>query len=194
LKRRTANQHEALRKVDRRFSLSQTKPCEGLNTDQVFFNPTFARINNPTGERLMSNQREMVERFFAAVMAKDMDGVLAFFADDAELIDPHYPKVHMKGKAAIKDELAWGFGSLEKFGFVIVNYMESPDGTKIAIEVDTHHVVRGSMKLDFPQAFFIDMKEGKVTRVQAYEPYGPHGIGGLILRLTRLKRKLTGKG
>ena len=140
----------------------------------------------------MSNQREMTERFFAAVMAKDMDAVLSFFADDAELIDPHYPKMHMKGKAEIKNGLTWGFGSLEKFGFVIANYMESPDGAKIAIEVDTHHVVRGNMKLNFPQAFFIDVKDGKVTRVQAYEPYGPHGIGGIILTLTRLKRKLTG--
>lgn len=143
----------------------------------------------------MSNKRELTERFFAAVMAKDMTAVLAFFADDAQLIDPHYPKMYMKGKAAIKDGLTWGFGSLEKFGFTIVNYMESPDGLKIAIEVATAHVVKGGLKLNFPQAFFIDVRaDGLVTRVQAYEPYGPHGIGGIILTLTRLKRKLTGKG
>jgi ketosteroid isomerase-like protein len=142
----------------------------------------------------MSNQREFAERFFAAVMAKDMDAVLGFFAEDGELIDPHYPKMYMKGKAAIRDGLTWGFGSLEKFGFTIVNYMESPDGLKIAIEVATAHVVKGGLKLNFPQAFFIDLRAGQVTRVQAYEPYGPHGIGGIILTLTRLKRKLTGKG
>lgn len=142
----------------------------------------------------MSNQREIVERFFAAVMAKDMNAVLSFFADDGELIDPHYPKMHMKGKAAIKAGLTWGFGSLEKFGFTVVNYLESPDGLKIAVEVATAHVVKGGIKLNFPQAFFIDVRgDGLVSRVQAYEPYGPHGIGGIILTLTRLKRKLTGK-
>jgi hypothetical protein len=92
-----------------------------------------------------------------------------------------------------KDGLTWGFGSLEKFGFTIVSYFESADGARIAIEVATAHVVKGGMKLNFPQAFFIDVRDGLVTRVQAYEPYGPHGIGGIILTLTRLKRKLTGK-
>ena len=142
----------------------------------------------------MSDQREFAERFFAAVMAKDMNAVLDFFTDDAELIDPHYPKMYMKGKAQIKDGLTWGFGSLEKFGFTITNYMETTDGQRIAIEVATAHVVKGSMKLNFPQAFFIDVQNGKVARVQAYEPYGPHGIGGFFLSLARLKRKLAGKG
>jgi ketosteroid isomerase-like protein len=67
--------------------------------------PTFNQ-----GERPISNQREFTERFFAAVMAKDMNAVLGFFAEDAELIDPHYPKMHMKGKAAIRADSSLIYG------------------------------------------------------------------------------------
>ena len=34
---------------------------------------------------------------------------------------------------------------------------------------------------------------GLITRLQAYEPYGPHGINAAFLVLTRLAWKLTGK-
>ncbi len=46
--------------------------------------------------------------------------------------------------------------------------------------------------LEFPQVFIFDMAAEHITRMQAYEPYGPHGIYGAFLFLGRLKRKLTG--
>lgn len=135
--------------------------------------------------------RELTDRMFGAVMAKDLDAVLACFADDATLFDPHYPTPEMAGKAAIAEGLRWGFGSMRSFGFRIVNYFEA--GERIAVEVATSHVLNMGVKLDFPQAFFIDTRAGKIVRLQAYEPYGPNGMGGVFLALTRLGWKIRGK-
>lgn len=138
-----------------------------------------------------SPMRALVDRMFGAVMAKDLDAVLACFADNATLFDPHYPKPEMVGKAAIAEGLRWGFGTMRTFGFRIVNYFEA--GDRVAVEVATSHVLNMGIKLDFPQAFFIDTRDGKIVRLQAYEPYGPNGVGGVFLALTRLGRKLRGK-
>jgi len=127
------------------------------------------------------------------VQAKDLDAVLKGMADDAVLIDPHYPQPEMRGKAAITKGLTWGFGSLEKFGFTIVHYFEALDGLSAVVEVDTNHVVKGGMMLHFPQIFVIETANGLVTRLQSYVPYGPHGINAAVLAGTRLAWKLTGK-
>jgi hypothetical protein len=42
------------------------------------------------------------QKLIEAVMAKDIDAALATFADDAVLIDPHYPEPRMKGRVAIE--------------------------------------------------------------------------------------------
>lgn len=139
-----------------------------------------------------SPTRRLVERTFRAVEAKNLDGVLACFAAGAEMFDPHYPTPLMVGHAAIADGLRWGFASMERFGFTVTNYFESPDGSSAALEVDSHHVLKVGMKLDFPQAFFVTVRDGTITRLRAYEPYGPNGIGGAVLGLSRLGR-LVGK-
>src|SRR5690349_7198894 len=95
--------------------------------------------------------RQLVERSFAAVEAKDLDAVLASFDDTAELFDPHYPVPHMVGKAAIADGLRWAFGGMKQFGFTIVNYCESANGELVAVEVATHHILKTGMHLRFPQ-------------------------------------------
>ncbi len=79
-------------------------------------------------------------------------------------------------------------------GFPIVNYFEAEGGECAAVEVATAHVLKSGMKLDFPQMFVIETREGRISRLQAYEPYGPHGIVGVFLGATRIQRKLTGKG
>ena len=137
--------------------------------------------------------RASIERLFAAVEAKDLPAVLAGMTDDALLSDPHYPQPEMRGKAEITKGLAWGFGSIEKFGFTIVHYYEAADSRGAVVEVDTNHVVKGGMKLHFPQIFLIDSNGTLFTRVKAYEPYGPHGINAVVLVITRLVWKLTGK-
>lgn len=135
--------------------------------------------------------RTYIESVFAAVAAKDLEKVMAAFADDALLYDPHYPQPEMRGKAAIRRGLEWGRSSMQKFGFPIRNCWI--DGDKAVIEVDTHHVLQGGMELKFPQIFVIETRDGLVTRLQSYVPYPPHGIPGLVGMVTRLQWKLTGK-
>jgi ketosteroid isomerase-like protein len=135
--------------------------------------------------------RATIETMFAAFVAKDLERVLAMFAEDALVYDPHYPVPEMKGKAAIRRGFEWGLGNMEKPGFTLRNCWI--DGEKAAVEVDTHHVFKGGMEVKFPQMFVIETAKGLVTRLQAYEPYSPPGIPGLLTGLTRLQWKLQGK-
>jgi ketosteroid isomerase-like protein len=137
--------------------------------------------------------RAFVEQAFAAVEAKNLQATLQYFAEDAVLIDPHYPSPVMVGKAAITDGLRWGFGGMKQFDFKIVNYFESMDGQQAAVEIATHHVLQNGRHLQFPQAFFIDVQNNLITRMQAYEPYGPSGIVGVVLGGFRAQRRLRGQ-
>lgn len=135
--------------------------------------------------------RETVENVFALFESKDMEGFMALFADDAVVRDPHYPNPEMKGKAAIRRGLEWAMGNMEQPGFTIRNLWI--DGDKAAVEVDTHHVFKGGMKLETDQVFVIETQDGLVTRLQAYLPYRPGGVGGLMAKATglvwRIRRK-----
>lgn len=137
--------------------------------------------------------RALVEQAFAAVEARDLEASLQFFVEDAVMIDPHYPSPVMAGKAAITDGLRWGFGGIKQFGFTIVNYFESADGQQAAVEVATHHILQTGKHLQFPQAFFVDTKNHLITRMQAYEPYGPPGMVGVVLGGFRAQRRLRGQ-
>ncbi len=98
----------------------------------------------------------------------------------------------MAGWPAIEAGLRWGFGTIESFGFEVVHGFDSGDGGHAAVEVDCRHVLRGGRSLAFRQVFTADVRDGRTTRLQAYEPYGPGGLVGSVLRLTRLDRRLRG--
>lgn len=115
--------------------------------------------------------RANVEQLFAAFAAKDLDAVLALFADEAVMFDPHYPTPLMPGKAAIRSGLEWAFGALQQPGLTIRNFWAGENNA--AVEVDTHHVMPGGMELNFPQAFVLEWRDGLITRLQAYVPYPP---------------------
>ena len=134
--------------------------------------------------------RALVDQLFAAVESKNVAAVLDFFAEDSVIIDPHYPTPRMADKAAMAEGLAWAFGTLEKMGFTAVHYFEAADGQSAAVEMDTAHRLPGGRPLNFRQTFVIETRDGRVTRLQSYTPYGPPGIGGLILKLVRLRRRL----
>ena len=74
---------------------------------------------------------------------------------------------------------------MQTFGYTVVNYFQSEDGQRAAVETATHHVVKKGMQLNFPQVFVFEAAGGLITRMQAYEPYGPHGIMGALLSLSR---------
>lgn len=136
---------------------------------------------------------DLINRTFATVEAKDLDAMLSVFAENAIVIDPHYPTPRMQGKPAITEGFRWGITSMKSFGFTIVNYFESSDGQRAAVETASHHILKQGMKLDFPQVFIFEATNGLITRMQAYEPYGPNGIGGMFLSLVRLKRRFSKK-
>lgn len=135
--------------------------------------------------------REYVERVFGAFQAKNLAAVMACFAEDAVLFDPHYPVPEMKGATAIRQGIEWGLGSMEQPGFTIRQVWIA--GETAAVEVDTHHIFKGGMALKFPQVFVIESQAGLITRLQAYVPYPPSGIGGLLSKVTRLIWRLQGK-
>jgi ketosteroid isomerase-like protein len=132
-----------------------------------------------------------IERLFAAFMAKDIDAVLALFADDAVMIDPHYPVREMRGKAAIRQGLEWAFRNIERPGLTLRRVLINGDGAMV--EVDTHHVFRGGMAVRFQQVFVVDTRAGAISRLQSYTPYGPGGVGSLLASATRLAWRLGGK-
>jgi ketosteroid isomerase-like protein len=129
----------------------------------------------------------LITRTFAAVEAKDLEALMRLFADDAIVIDPHFPRPQMHGKAVITKGFREAIAGMRSFGYTIVNYFESEDGQRAAVETATHHVIKGGTKRNFPQVFIFETVEGRITRMQAYEPYGPHGIVGLFLFVARLK-------
>lgn len=135
--------------------------------------------------------REVVDRLFAAVEAKDLAAAVDCFAEDGVCIDPHYPTPRMVGKAAIAEGLRWAFGTLERLGFTPLHYFEAEDKQSAAVEMATSHRLPGGRSLDFSQTFVVETRDGLVTRLQSYPSYGPGGIGGLVLGLARLQRRVV---
>jgi ketosteroid isomerase-like protein len=124
----------------------------------------------------------IIETMFAGVSAKDIDAAVAPMADDIFLFDPHYPYPEMNGVAEVREGLAWGFGGMASMRFDIDRWFFSDDGLSATVEVSTHHVLKqGNKHLDFPQVFVIDTDGTKITKMRAYEPYGPGGSFGFGL-------------
>jgi ketosteroid isomerase-like protein len=144
-------------------------------------------------EHMDTSLHDLITRTFATVEAKDLDAMMSVFADDAVVIDPHFPTPQMQGKAAITEGFRGAITGMRSFGYTIVNYFESENGQRAAVETATHHVVKQGMKLNFPQVFIFEAADGRITRMQAYEPYGPHGIMGFFLFLVRLKKRFSRK-
>ena len=130
------------------------------------------------------------QTLIAAFTAKNLDAVLAMFADDAVLIDPHYPEPRMKGCAAIERGIRWGLASLDKPGFSLRH--SAINGDIGFFEVDTKHRLKIGMTIAFDQVFVMEARDGKITRLQAYEPYPAPSVAGLIRRASRLSWRARG--
>lgn len=129
---------------------------------------------------------ELVKNHFKTVEAKELDSLLEFYHSDAELLDPHYPNVHMKGKDEIRKGLTWGFKSVKTFSFTPDNYFENDDKTSAAVEMASKLELSNGQKLSFTQVFILETKQGKISRLQAYQTYGPHGMHNVALKISRL--------
>lgn len=140
----------------------------------------------------MESFADDARRMFASFEAKDLPAVMGYFAADAVVIDPHYPQVEMRGAAAIARGFGWAFGNIERPGLT-VRRAWSEDGQSGAVEVATHHLFRGGMRVAFPQVFVVERRDGLITLLQAYPAYGPPGLPGLITRLTRFAWKRRGR-
>ncbi len=136
-------------------------------------------------------EREIMDKLMAAFESLDLEAVMACFAEDAVLFDPHYPVTKMEGLAAIRQGIEWGLGNMVKPGFVVRHFWS--DGEKGAVELDTHHVFKGGMEVKIDQVFVFELQDGKLKRLQSYVPYSPHGIGGFMSKVMRLIWRLQGK-
>lgn len=126
-----------------------------------------------------------------AGIGTDVTAQRAVLLDDgAILIDPNYPTPRMVGRAAIREGLRWAFATMAELRFEVVHAFVSSPGDHAGVEVDCHHVLRGGRKLAFSQVFVVDVRDGKLTRLQAYQPNGPGGLVGAYLRVARLGRRL----
>jgi len=70
------------------------------------------------------NLSKLVRDHFNAVEKKDLEVVLGFYHPDINFIDPHYPKVNMKGKNEVIKGLTWSFKTVKSFSFSTINYFE----------------------------------------------------------------------
>jgi ketosteroid isomerase-like protein len=134
-----------------------------------------------------------VRRTFATLQAKDLETLMHLFADGAVVIDPHFPTPLMQGKAMIRKGFGEAMSGMRSFGYTIVNYFESENGQGAAVEAATHHVLKQGMERNFPQVFIFEVADEHITRLQAYEPYGPHGIIGVFLWVARLANRFVRK-
>lgn len=127
--------------------------------------------------------KDLIERDLRAVEDKDAEAALACFAGDGVLIDPHYPHPEMRGHREIRYGLDWVFTGMESLSFQPAGFLLSADGRSAAVEVESRHVQNGGRILEFTQVFAVDTRDGLISRMQSYLPYGPNGIGGFFLRM-----------
>ncbi|HEY0754958.1 MAG TPA: nuclear transport factor 2 family protein [Ktedonobacteraceae bacterium] len=144
-------------------------------------------------EHTDTSLHDLVMHTFAALEARDLQELMRVFADDAVVIDPHFPMQRMQGKAVIMESFREAISGTRSFGYTIVNYFESENGRGAAVETATHHVLKQGMKRNFPQVFIFEVTDEQITRLQAYEPYGPHGLIGMFLFVGRLANRLVRK-
>jgi ketosteroid isomerase-like protein len=140
---------------------------------------------------MASHEHTVVEQALARMMARDLPGFLALFAEDAVVNDPHYPFPTMEGKAALEQGLTWALDTLVEPGFEVREVWTKGDHG--AVEVQTHHVLKGGQEIDFEQVFLFETRDGLITRLRAFVPYRPPGIGGWIARMTGAWWRLRGK-
>lgn len=127
---------------------------------------------------------DLINRAFRALENRDLDALIACFASDGVLLDPHYPYPEMRGHEAIRTGLQWALDGMKSMNFAQKQFFNSDDKLSGVVELDTHHVQSSGRVLDYLQIFVVETQDGLITRMQSYLPYGPNGIGGFFLRMS----------
>ena len=117
-------------------------------------------------EHTDTSLHDLITRTFATLEARDLDAIMSVFAEDAVVIDPHFPTLRMQGKAAIREGFRGAMSGMRSFGYTIVNYFESENRQGAAVETATHHVLKQGMKRNFPQVFIFEVADGHITRLE----------------------------
>ena len=115
--------------------------------------------------------RALAQALLDAFMAKDKARILAAFAADGLLIDPHYPQPAMQGQDAIAAGLDFALGFIQQPGFMVRKAWQ--DDASCVLEVDTSHTFVNGQQAQFPQVFVFDFDGELIRRFQAYAPYPP---------------------
>ncbi len=111
-------------------------------------------MTEQTSIRTSTALQDLVSSTFATLEAKDIEAIMPQFVKDAVLIDPHFPKPRMQGKAAISKGLGEAMSGMRSFGYTIVNYYESENRQGTAVETATHHVLKFSPSRRSASAIF----------------------------------------
>ena len=143
-------------------------------------------------ERPREFNKAVILKLMQSFEQKDTEGFLELCADDCILIDPHYPRIPLKGKRAIRQGLEWTFKTLEKPVFDVRRIWI--DGDEAVVYVDPRHRLKNGITLNVPQLFRIQWNGQTITLLQSFLPYRPGGLVGLIIRFHSLLWKLLGKG
>ena len=143
-------------------------------------------------ERPREFNKAVILKLMQRFEQKDTEGFLELCSEDCVLIDPHYPRIPLKGKRAIRQGLEWTFKTLEKPVFNVRRIWI--DGDEAVVYVDTRHRLKTGITLNVPQLFRIQWNGQTITLLQSFLPYRPDGLVGLIIRFHSLLWKLLGKG
>ena len=143
-------------------------------------------------ERSREFNKAVILKLMQRFEQKDTEGFLELCSEDCVLIDPHYPRIPLKGKRAIRQGLEWTFKTLEKPVFDVRRIWIDRD--EAVVYVDTRHRLKTGITLNVPQLFRIQWNGQTITLLQSFLPYRPDGLVGLIIRFHSLLWKLLGKG
>lgn len=140
----------------------------------------------------MKDTYHLFKALLKAFTDKDTNAVLAVFADDATLFDPHYPKPKMTGKPEISKGLGWAFANIKQFKFEEISYLEdNKNNTAVGVYRCSHLLPNGA-RLNFNQVFVMITENGLITGLDAYLPYGPGGLSGAMLKLSHVLYSVKG--
>lgn len=108
---------------------------------------------------------EIVTQFFEACNARDIESVMAFFAEDAEWINMPIDPPN-KGKSNIRAFISFFYATFSETEFIIKNQVESPDGLVMNERIDW--LGSDGKRTPLPVMGVFEFSDGKITAWRDY--------------------------